>query len=158
MGNIYDVDVKRLLTLLLPRKWRKAGLLALAGALTEPIAVMPAELREYKAKQEYRMRYNGQVCRLRGLLNDEFDKDERRIEITNVTSNIADGYKFVYSRKEGKYEVKMPSKIKMRNSPQYEDRDFEVNIPIELKGKDLQIKALINEYKLASKRYKINYI
>lgn len=158
MGNIYDVDVKRLLKLLLPMKWRKAGLVALAGALTEPIAGMPAELREYKAKQEYRMRYNGQVCRLRGLLNDEFDKDNRRITVTDVKSNVADGYIFVYSRKESRYEVQLPGKIKVRSNPQYEDGDFEVNVPRELNGKDLQIKALINEYKLASKRYKINYI
>ena len=158
MGNIYNVDITRLIKLLLPMKWRNAGLLALIGALTEPIAGMPAELGGYKAKQEYRMRYNGQVCRLRGLLNDEFDAEKRRITVADAKSSLADGYIFVYSRKEGKYEVQLPCEIWERSNQQYDMGDFDVNVPMELKEKELRIKAIINEYKLASKRYKINYI
>ncbi|MBQ9076860.1 MAG: hypothetical protein IJY31_03355 [Muribaculaceae bacterium] len=158
MGSIYDVDINRLLKLLLPMRWRQVGLLAMGKALTTPITGMPAKLKDYKAECEYRMRYSGQVCRLRGLLNDEFDCDKRRITVTDSKSSFADGYIFVYSRKEGKYEVQLPCEIRERSNPQYDIGDFDVNVPMELKEKELRIKALINEYKLASKRYKINYI
>lgn len=157
MGNIYDVDIKRLIKLLLPMRWRNAGLLALIGALVEPIAGLPAELKNYKAKQEYRMSYNGQVCRLRGLLNDEFDAEERRITVTDAKGDDANRYLFVYARGEGQ-NVLLPQMVRERHSPSLDMWDFEVNVPIAIKGNEVRIKAIINEYKLASKRYKINYI
>lgn len=157
MGNIYDVDIKRLIKLLLPMRWRNAGLLTLIRALTEPIAGLPVEVKNYKAKQEYRMSYNGQVCRLRGLLNDEFDAEERRITIVDAKGDDANRYLFVYARGDGQ-NVLLPRMVRERHSPSLDKWDFEISVPTELKIEELRIKALINEYKLASKRYKINYI
>lgn len=158
MESIYDVDIKRLFRLLLPMKWRQVGIMAMVETLTSPIAGMPNELRKYKTNCECRMTYNGQVCKLRGLLNDEFDPIQRRITITDAKGdNISKRYLFIYARGMGQ-QVELPNKVRERHSPSLDMWDFEVNIPVGLKPQETRIKALINEYKLASKRYNINYI
>ena len=79
--RIYNVNVRRLALLVLPTWLRRplAGALIYAGVC--PLGRLLGELRSYRRETGYRLSHNGQVCRLRGVLNDEFDPERRRIVI-----------------------------------------------------------------------------
>lgn len=98
----------------------------------------------------YTTAHNGQVCYLRKALNDRFDIVKRRIK-------IADGnrYKreYIYTLGEQKTQILWVWCIcdKIRD---YADTgvDFIVLIPTGLIYNEYEMKALIDFYKLASKR------
>ena len=98
------------------------------------------------------------------LLNDKFDPIDRRITITETVENV--GFITLHKRKEDA-EVLVPrrgsGRILILNRRGYggvSGYDFWVNIPLALYDKlDItQVRAVVDAYKLASKRFSINYI
>lgn len=163
MGK-YDINVKRLALLLLPTFWRKPLLSALAYAAVSPLQWLHTQFMRWKCDTDYRLRYNGQVCHLRAVLNDLFDPIDRRITITDNAENV--GY-IVLHRRDTDRSVRFPARdsgraviLNRRGYGGVNGYDFWVNLPVALYGKvDLaQVAGVVNTYKLASKRFSINFI
>jgi hypothetical protein len=161
-SKIYDITYKKLVIMLLPTMLRRPLLVAFANAMVSPVVNLYRNFMQYRDETNYRVYHNGQICYLRSVLNDAFDPISRRIAISDIdASNTA---VFIYERLENKF--KMLKKrgegaipISRRGFSGSKSFNFMVNIPIELQGLDeLRLKAIINIYKLASKRYAINYV
>lgn len=163
MGK-YDVNMKRLSLLLLPTFWRKSVFAATAYAAVSPLQWLHTRFVLWKQDTEYRVQYNGQVCHLQAVLNDMFDPGERRITITDNAENV--GYISLHQRDTDK-SVLFPSRgsgrvmiLNRRGYGGVNGYDFWVNLPLALYGKIdfAQVTAVVNTYKLASKRFSINFI
>lgn len=100
----------------------------------------------------YNLAHNGQVCYLRKVLNDRFDIAQRRIKIIDGNQ-----YKREYIYTDGEKKPRFLGTMYLRDDADYSDTgvDFVVLIPAGLNYNDYEMRALIDFYKLASKRYKI---
>lgn len=111
-------------------------------------------------KVKYDLSINGQVCYLELLLNNQFDP-YNHIFITDAEVIESDYLFNQIELNEPFYLVNQTEPFNgasINNSSDFNQFDFIVNIPAAL-NVDLNLaKQLINKYKLASKRYKINLI
>lgn len=168
MGQIYDVNIKRLVQLALPTRWRKSGFGTFLYALTAPLGGMLIELRGFRKEQELSLQYTGQVCRLRKLIRDTVGGAELSTAITvedyDSVGEIAAQKITLRNRGQwllvGYRGTEKAVILKQRGYSRTKGYDFWVNIPKELKGKidEQYLKARIDNYKLVSKKYVINYI
>jgi hypothetical protein len=158
--QIYDVNFKRLVLLLLPTFLRKSVLTAFLYAAGHHIIRLKTSFDEYRIATNYRLYHNGQTCYLRKVLNDYFDSINRRIEISEV--NVNKGLFVVYLRETGKFKIvpRRPDAIitNRRGLTGINNFDFAVKAPVELIEQDSRIRAITNIYKLVSKRFLIDYI
>lgn len=159
----YDVNFKRLALLMLPTFWRKPLLGTFAYAMVSPLNYLHTKFVLFQRATDYRLTHNGQVCYLRAVLNDQFDPIERRITITEDASGV--GPLMLWRRSEERAEL-LPMRdsglafiVNRRGFDGVNAFDFWVNIPVALlEGVDItRLKAIVNTYKLASKRFSINY-
>ncbi len=150
----YNLNINRLVELLTPTFLRKEKMLAWLRALHFPLIKVLDDFNFNRNQNLYNLAHNGQVCHLRKALNDRFDVAERRIK-------IADGnkYKRQYIYTLGEQKPKYLGVMYLRQNTDYSDTgvDFIVLIPRDLIYNEYEMKALIEFYKLASKRYKIEY-
>lgn len=163
MGK-YDINAKRLALLLLPTFWRKPGFAALAYAAVSPLQWLHTQFVLWKRDAEYRVQKNGQVCHLRAVLNDMFDPIARRI---TITEEAAEAGALMLRKREEEQALLLPRRetgrafiINRRGFGGVNGYDFWVNIPIALYGTvDVsRLRAIVGTYKLASRRFSINYI
>lgn len=152
----YEVDYKRLAILLLPPFLRKPRNVAYVQALLSPIDEVHYGWKQKRQRDWYKIQHNGQVCKLRKVLNDAFDPSERRIYITDGNSFPR---KYIYTRAENK--PVFLGKLFIYRHAEYEGTgsDFIVFAPPDIiAAQTNEMKALIEFYKLASKRYQIRPI
>lgn len=160
--GIYDVSMSRLCRLLLPTRWRKGLMVALADSLTVPTAIVLTELQALRDESEERMLQTGQVCRLRSLLNKRYDPEERRITVEDAQS-VNDNR--IYLRQMNKpirlmgRSVERAMLLEKRQDVELSNYDFWVVLPLALNGivDEQQLLGLVGEYKIASKRVTIKY-
>ena len=148
----YHLNINKLSELLLPTFLRKEKMLAWLRALHFPLIKIVDDFNFNRNQNLYNLAHNGQVCYLRKALNDRFDVSERRIKITD-----GNRYKRQYIYTQGERKPKYLGVMYLRQNTDYADTgvDFIVEVPKGLKYNDYEMKALIEFYKLASKRYKI---
>ncbi len=151
MSRVYDIDVKKLSVLLLPTFLRKAKMATWLHCLVTPLVSLDYTFRQKREKDLYNLNHNGQVCYLRAALNDSFDVEKRRIRIVDGNSYRR---KYIYTR--GEQKPKHLGVMYLHGRTDYGDKgvDFIVEVPRHL-YKENEMKALIDFYRLASKRYKI---
>lgn len=159
----YDINIKRLALLLMPTFFRRPGICGLLYAAVSPLCSIYIQFTFYRNDKKYRLTHNGQVCYLRAVLNDNFDPILRRITI--IDGAIKSSTLIINSRPTN--SVLIPERqgsaliVSRRKLGQLDaGANFWVNIPLALR-QDINIKqmqAIINNYKLASKRYEINFI
>ncbi|WPC13622.1 hypothetical protein LEQ04_08415 [Riemerella anatipestifer] len=103
----------------------------------------------------YNLQHNGQVCYLRKVLNDRFDVSQRRILIVD-----GNRYRRPYIYTDGEQKSKYLGIMYLRDDADYADTgvDFIVLVPAGLSYNNYEMQALVDFYKLASKRYKIQVI
>ena len=162
--RIYNVNIKRLALLTLPTWLRKPLVGALVYAGVQPLCRLLHELRTYRDSTRYRLRHNGQVCKLRGVLNDVFDPELRRIVIEDGESTDSMGVSAIWRREAGRWMM-VPRRdagavaIYREGFGGTGGYDFWVTVPEALRaaGTETRLRAIVNMYKLASKRYAINY-
>ena len=77
-------DFKRLAVELLPVCLRKPVMTSLLRSLMQGIVIAYMEFLSWKEERDYEIKHNGQVCHLRGMLNDAFDPIQRKITITDT--------------------------------------------------------------------------
>lgn len=156
MGK-YDVEYKKLAVLLLPVCLRRNALIALLAVLTTPTQWLSERFAEYRALKDKRLNHNGQVCFLRGLLNDQFDREQRRIRIEDNEST-SDGVIIEMREKTPKRLIwHMPKRIFRRGWEATGGVGFVVEVPEELRAREQELRSIVNEYKLASMRYLVRY-
>ena len=148
----YEVNIKRFALLLLPTFWRKPLLATLAYAMVSPLGYLHTRFVLFRRDTVYRLTHNGQVCYLRAVLNDQFDPIERRITLHKREEEQAF---LLPTRDTGRAFI-----INRRGFGGINGFDFWVNIPISLYDTvdASRLRAIVGTYKLASKRFSINYI
>ena len=148
----FKLDINKLVILLTPTFLRQKRFLAWIKALHSPLTKVIDDFNENRKQNLYNLAHNGQVCHLRAALNDRFDVSQRRIKITE-----GNRYKRPYIYTDAEKKPKYLSVIYLRDDADYGDTgvDFIVQVPTDLVYNDYEIRALIDFYKLASKRYKI---
>lgn len=159
----YDIDFARWGLLMLPTFWRRQLFMAVVRALMAPFDTLHRQFISARESALYRLDHNGQVCRLRGLLNDLFDPFYRRIEIADSvqTTEVV----VAYARDDERAWV-VPARfdgrvlVSSRGYAGVGGVDFAVCIPAAIEGGiDLsRLRAVVSTYKLASKRFEIIYI
>ena len=145
----YNVNMRRLALLALPTWLRRplAGALLYAGIA--PLGRLLSELRAYRSATGYRLRHNGQVCKLRGVLNDELDPAS--VEASTLWRREMGRWVTVPQRGSGAVGIYREG---FAGTGGY---DFWVLVPAELQRAEPRLRAIVNMYKLAGKRYAINY-
>lgn len=152
---MFSVSHSKLATLLTPTRQRKIKFLSLLKCFTSPLQVMQNDFEKNRTNNIYKLIHNGQVCYLRKVLNDTFDNTERRIFITDG----GDKNVLLIHRDSDQKLVELP--VIVHRDSDYGDSgyDFIVVVPATLnftQEVELHMKSVINFYKLAGKRYKIN--
>ncbi|GAA4198680.1 hypothetical protein GCM10022289_07790 [Pedobacter jeongneungensis] len=123
-------------------------------ALVAPIITLHQQWYNKRLDNLYKLAHNGQVCHLRAALNDTFDPDQRRIKIANGNK-----YQRRYIYTSGEQKQKYLGINYLMQVGDYADTgiDFRVVVPqdFDLVNNIYQLKAMIDFYKLAGKRYNI---
>lgn len=166
MSKVYDIDIKKLSVLLLPTFLRKAKIVAWLHSLVTPLVSLHYSFIQKRNTDLYKLRHNGQVCYLRSALNDRFDTQQRRIIVTD-----GNRYKRQYIYTEAEQKPHSLGTMYLRDSSVYGDTgmDFLILIPQNVwdnekteVGRDdhrfYDIEGIVDYYKLASKRYKVQLL
>ena len=78
---MYNLNIDKLLVLLTPTFLRKPKLVAWLRMLATPLHKVLYDFQRARQADLYNLAHNSQVCYLRKALNDEFDDEQRRIQI-----------------------------------------------------------------------------
>lgn len=154
--KIFLIDYNKLALLMLPTFLRKVKMFAWLQVLITPIKMLYADFMNRRNANLYNLAHNGQVCYLRKVLNDSFDPTLRRIY-------IGDGNRYTrnYIYTNGEQQPKYLGTMYLRQAEDYADTglDFRVIVPddFDINAVYHQMKATIDFYKLAGKRYKIEH-
>lgn len=161
IDGLYNVNIKRLALLTLPTWLRRPLVSALLYGGVTPLARLVEGLRSFRVETSYRVSHNGQVCKLRGLLNDTFDSELRRISIeeggaTELCSSVVwkrEAERWAMLPRRGSGAVHL-NRVGYGGTGGY---DFWVVVPASVISDERRLCALVNMYKLAGKRFAINY-
>ena len=153
----YDVDYSRLSVMTLPTFLRKPLISIFVRVMVVPVAWLHARFITYMSDTDYRLKQTGQVCRLRGLLNDQFDSFNRRIKIFdlepepggNLIHLRADSSATLVPCRDGQSYI-----VPCRGFTGIQQEDFMISVPAKV---DVgRLTALANRYKLAGKRFRLH--
>lgn len=161
MRNIYNISFSRVALLLVAFFIRKKTLIALLSALMRPLEDLSEEFTLYHGNIDTSVK--SQICYMRGMINDEFDYYDRRIKIR--TAPLDKDYYLLWQDQYDKpimvYNEDYPETFKPyllskdgqigTNNP-----DFEIVLPegYSLSEQErIRMESLINNHKLASKKY-----
>jgi hypothetical protein len=142
---MYDISWTRLVNWLLPHPVRNALNEAWLMCLVVPIVSLHSAFLDYRRRRFYAIQATGQVTKLRFYLNWLFDTQFNRIDIQDAAQ---DDYIFIYQEYENK-PIYLPTFL---SGSSY---NFVVLIPTEFQFKEAQIRAIINSYKLPTRKYYI---
>lgn len=154
-------DVEKWAIMQLPMVLRRPKLMALAQVIVGQVGRLVTQCRRHADDVAYELAHNSQVCKLRALLNDRLDADQRRVAIADAKPNSE--MLMVYERERGK-PVMVGEGMYVLTPPRGYDASRELNfvvkVPIEWRGteKATRLVALVNRGKLASMRYRIEYV
>lgn len=152
----YKINFNRLVVQLMPTFLRQPRMIAFISLFSAELTKLHNAWLIKKSQDETWLQHNSQVCKLRKILNDEFDDIERRIKITD-----GQFYDRQYVYTLGEKKPKYLGKIFIRQNTDYADTgiDFFVVVPVEIniEQNKYKLEAWVNRYRLASKRYKIIY-
>jgi len=161
-NNSFLLSFKKLAVLLLPTMVRKSAMSALTQLLMSPICSVHTSLLKYRIDTTFRLTHNSQVCYLRAALNDKFDAINRKIQITDAKAKEPT---LIYWREE-EHLVGVPLRvddaliISSRGYSGIAGYDFVIEIPTDINTTETvrHIRALTNQFKLASKQFDITIL
>lgn len=148
----FNVNWPRLALLNTPTFLREEVMKLWMSLLLSPVSQVHYWWVNYRAENIYKLAHNSQKCYLRGALNDRFDRQLRRIRIDD-----GNAFKRKYIYTDGEEKPKFLGTMFLYDDSDYADTgvDFIVVVPAVLQYSVYEMKALIDFYRLASKRYKI---
>ena len=152
--RIFELNLRRLVILLLPTFLRKARLIAWLQILIAPLEQLQYSFNQKRNSDLVTLMHNGQKCYLRKILNDSFDQTLRRIRIEDMTHFNA---VYIYTEAENQPVYLEEKYLYTSGEMQVSGVNFSVRIPKTLRTRNVEIKALIEAYKIASKRYIMIY-
>lgn len=165
MSSFQNPNFKKLTGLLIPTSLRSSKVLAFLKVLVNPINTLHDTFKVKRENNIYKLEHNSQVCYLRKALNDSFDNEVRRIEIIDG-NRFAKTYIYTDAEKKDKYL----NTLYLHDESVFDDTgvDFIVLIPFGIWDNEkteiniaeyrfYNIEAVVNFYRLASKRYKIDF-
>lgn len=154
---MYEINFIALILELVPAILQFPVILGYTNALVTPIKGVYSDFKSNRTQDWYVLNHNGQVCYLRGALNDKFDSSERRIYI--VDGNQYQRF-YIYSTAENKPKYLGTKFIRLRSDYADTGVDFIVVCPYALRNdiNPFEINALIDKYKLVSKRHKVEFV
>lgn len=148
----YNVDFTKLPVRLLPTFLRNPKMVSWVKSFCHPIGEIYDLWSINRIDNLYKVKHNGQICYLRAALNDRFDPSYRRIRIQEGNQ-----YMYQYIHVDNELPPRYLGVMYLYQDSDYGDTgvDFIVEVPQDLKYDEYTMKTMINFYKLASKRYKI---
>lgn len=148
----FNANWKRIAILLTPTLLRWKLMNAWLSFLLSFIESVHYDWLQYRKANIYNLAHNSQKCYLRGALNDRFDNQLRRIRIDDGNS-----FKRQYIYTDAEEKPRYLGTMFLYDDSDYADTgvDFIVIVPADLQYSVFEMKALIDFYRLASKRYKI---
>lgn len=158
----YDIDYKKLALNITPIKLRNQLHMAFQYLVVSPISRLAKMFDAYRTDTNYRLHHNGQVCYLRAVLNDLFDSTLRRIQI----EDLAPQRELVIWKRDQNKPIMISERssgnaiiVSKRGFGGADGYDFVVICPLALRGviDETRMRAVLDQYKLASKRYTITY-
>lgn len=143
----------------LPNKWRDVSSIQFVKVLLRPINDLYYNWFNWRIDNIYKIEHTGQICYLRGSLNDKFDPIERRIYIGN---GLLYDTQYIFTEAEDQ-DVWLDTEqedetVWLRTEAETADTglDFIVYVPESIYNAQLnELKAHIEFYKAGGKRYKI---
>ncbi|MVT09874.1 hypothetical protein [Chitinophaga tropicalis] len=161
MSKIFDIDYPKLVRLLIPPRMRKLRHVAWLQALTNPVNYLYQQFKRNRDANLYRLNITPQVVYMEKLLNDRYDISGRRIRIKDAITYTAE---YLYQDAENKplyiykEEENKPVYLFTESEIGSDSVDFYVLLPAGLSYNENEMTALINNYKLAGKSYKIQNV
>jgi len=148
----YNLELSKLVELLTPTFLRSPTQLAWLRLMVSPLEQVLDWFTNSRRDNLYNLAHNSQKCYLRAVLNDRFDISSRRIRIEDGNK-----YKRQYIYTDGEQKPKFLGTMFLYDDADYSDTgvDFIVLVPSDLQYNTYEMQALLDFYKLASKRYKI---
>ena len=167
-NNIFNIDFDRLVIWNLATFLRRTVRVIWLRVITSPVLRTYNQLLDFRAQSLYKMAHNSQIVYLQKALNDKFDDTNRGIIIRNSTIlepvwhyDTQDQQPVYY------YDIADDKPVYFRYQSDFEQlgSDFYVIIPVSLKPAtppevdafELQVRLLVDYYKLYSKKYIIKY-
>lgn len=156
----FNINFGRFTRLALPIALRGSRFIAYVRLCLFSLERLHNEFLLYRALANYKLEHDSTKASLEKLLNDRFDDVQRRIYITQ---GVLEEPLYLYRPNEQKevyiYHIKDYREVFIKSQNLIGSTvDFIVVCPIFLQSKEIEIKALINYYKLYSKNYVINYV
>ena len=155
--KLFQINVHKLGVLLLITDTRTASIVEFVRILLKPFNELQDGFFSKRTKTLYNLTHNGQVCKLRAVLNDAFPTRDKTFLIEDALGVSGE---WLYAKdEENRYE-----QLFVPDEPEYklvydEERmtkfaDFVIKIPSSLQSIDNMntIRALVNTYKLTSKK------
>lgn len=153
--RVFNIDWGRLILLLLPTFLRKGRVVLFLQNSLRFVKDIHYQLTTYRNAVITDIQRTGQVCKLRGALNDTLDAELRRITIGDIDRRE---YLMIYNDASERFVDLGLIQLWQDSYVGTEVADFVVNTPSSLRHQEELIKALLDKYKLASKRYIIYYM
>ncbi|MBU2526152.1 MAG: hypothetical protein KKC03_06095 [Bacteroidetes bacterium] len=152
----YEVDFAKLYLNWLPTFLRQPLWAILFRALAAPLVGLHGDWLLFRSVNLYKLAHNGQVPFFEKALNDSLDPSDRRIR-------IIDGSRFgrLYIYTKGEQKPLHLGTAYLRPASDFADTgvDFVVLVPTKVADEQMPLlQSLIEFYKIASKRYKIETI
>lgn len=147
----YKLDGRTLIIQAWPSILRKPVLSSFLAFISDEISDLNNLFVVHRSQNISKIIHNSQTCKLRKILNDTFDY-QRRIKIVDGRLKKP---KYIYTDSEQKPKWLGEMIIYSKSETDGSGVDFTVLVPGELRNYQIELKALIDFYKLAGKRYKI---
>ena len=156
------IDLLYLMSILLPIDLRLEVHGAFVEVMKNVLQPLYTNFYDYFNQKKYELTFNGQVILLEHLLNDYYDNVQRRIHIDDSleNSNI-----YIFNKIEGNEKrylfnsLENGSKTYLFNKSEIESlKDFTIFIPSSVAFGEVQLKKLVDKYKLPGKSYNIQLV
>lgn len=135
--------------------------MAFLNVVKTPLQYVYNKFTTYRNEVNYKLNHNGQVCYLRGALNDSLDVDQRRITVEDSGDEQP---VMLYPDESEEPVIIDPDSgddiVILQKDSGYLNSgyDFIVVMPEYITDATLyRVMALVDFYKLAGKRYDVNY-
>ncbi|SHJ76381.1 hypothetical protein SAMN02745146_0107 [Hymenobacter daecheongensis DSM 21074] len=159
----YQLQLPVLVRNLLPTLLRRPRLLALLAALTTPLEEVYRAFIVYFFRVQTELSYSGQTLSFERALNDRFDAAFRRIRIVNSDAQTEPLY--LYFSAESRPPVYFtferegpPWRYAYTAQELASQVGFVVRVPATLRPQQPALRARIGQFKLATIRYRIQYV
>ncbi len=154
---MFNIDINTIIRQILPPFKRSQSILEYLRAAVHPLIELHQNFLEQRQKTLEYLAYNSQVIYLERLLNQVFNNGNTGIYISDA---VQFDYWFLYNNAEQHpqylYNTSENQPVFLYNEQEFDTNyDFIVWVPTAVTFNINRMRALINRYKLAGKRYDI---